>query len=126
MNKYEYPDGEAAISVLEKLGTDISNIYLDQDCEYILADETQLNKYIELYQHSDTKNLEKRVLGCFIIQSITDLLPNNISENEVRLFLGILVKDYKIHTTEFEYWSIGEDENEEHWFHVTKYIREII
>jgi len=117
---------DSCLSILDKLEIDKSKLYLGcQDWEYTLADDKYLKEYIELYRAEETTDLEKRVLGCFIIQSITDLLPTNITKQEVRKSLAMLARDFEIHKEELEYWSNFEEDNEENWFYVTRYIREI-
>ena len=114
------------MSILNKIGIDKSTLDLDcQDWEYTLADPRYLKDYIELYKSDKTTELEKRVLGCFIIQSIDDLLPNQIHDKEVIQKLKLLENDHEIHKDEFLYWSSVDDKNEENLFYITKYIRKI-
>lgn len=37
----------------------------------------------------------------------------------------MMAQDLEIHRPEFKYWSIEDDDNEENWFYVTRFIREI-
>lgn len=125
MNQFEFPDEAACRSVLSKLGIDQNQIHqFGQDYEYILADEKRLSDYISLYGANDTSDLEKRILGCFIIQSIEEKLPDKIASEEVRSHLCLLAKDRCIHQSELEYWSVNEESNEEYVFQITKYVRE--
>ncbi len=125
MTDYTYPDENACLSIQVKLGIEKESVYLDQDWEYILADECRLHDYVEMYNRKDTTNLEKRVLGCFIIQSLTELLPDKIPEGEARKHIAMLAQDSDIHESELKYWSNEEEGDEENWAYVTKYIREI-
>ena len=127
MDQYNFPDESACQSILAKLGRDEKQIALfGQDWEYLLADEVLLPEYTRLYESNETTDLEKRVLGCFIIQSIENRLPNAISAEETRSHLRLLWKDRQIHQSEFVYWSVNEEEKEEHMFLITKYIRELL
>ena len=131
MNEFIDPDYDACISVLNKLGIDKDKLNLDcQDWQYTLADAEYLNKYIELYGLSQTSRKEKRVLSCFIIESLEYLLPNKVKNDDVVSILSMLSNDMEIHKTEFEEWSLLEDEHyinhpEDCWY-ITKYIRAFI
>ena len=126
MNKFKYPDHDACLSILDKLEVDKSSLLLDcQDWEYTLANENYLPEYVKLYESDTTSALEKRVLGCFIIQSIENLLPKNVHDNEIHSYLSMLNKDNSIHKDEFIYWSLLEEQNPENWFYVTSFIREL-
>ncbi|MEE9336799.1 MAG: hypothetical protein V3U87_01855, partial [Methylococcaceae bacterium] len=131
MNEFKYPDIESCISILDKLGIDKDKLDLEcQDWEYTLADERYLKSYIKLYSNDKTTKLEKRVLGCFIIQCLQDILVEGAKENYVIKILTMLSKDMEIHKYEFEYWSLLEDENyiehEEDCWHITKLIRTFV
>ncbi|WP_417374579.1 hypothetical protein [Gimesia maris] len=103
-NQFEYPSEAACRSVLIKLGMHASQLdCYPQDWEYLMADETRLSDYIDLYQQSETTDQEKRVLGCFVIQSLENLLPTMISEQQIRTCLAMLWDDRVIHAHEFEY-----------------------
>ncbi|WP_298864957.1 hypothetical protein [uncultured Gimesia sp.] len=126
MNQFEFPDAATGRSLLQKLGKEEVQFELfGQDWEYILADEVLLPEYIRLYESNETTDQEKRVLGCFIIQSIENKLPDKISAEKARSHLRLLCKDRHIHQSEIEYWSVVEENDEEHMFQVTKYIREL-
>ncbi len=128
MTIYEYPQAEACRSIFNKLEMDFGLLNLEcQDWQYTLADDKFLENYLELYQRDDTTDFEKRVLGCFIIQSLEDILIRGKEQYDINRILKMLSKDMEIHQTEFEYWGLLDDkhylENIKDCWKITKYIR---
>ncbi len=122
---YEYPELQAANSVLRKIGIDPSSRIdqSDQDFEYTACDLSELEAYAELYLKSDTSAQEKRVLGCFLLQTLDDHLASTktIHPKQESIF-ELLFADIHIHETELEYWSKCGDSPEEEWY-IAPYIR---
>ena len=133
MARFKYPDINSAKSIIDKLDVDTRHFDLDcQDWEYTLANKDHINQYINLYGLKTTTKLEKRVLGCFIIQSLEDLLAENpkTPHDFILKQLKMLAVDMDIHKYEFEYWSLLEDkhyiEHEEDAWHITRFIKKFI
>ncbi|QDT89012.1 hypothetical protein [Gimesia algae] len=123
-SQFEFPSEGACLLVLKKLDMDESQLdMIPQDWEYLLADETRLSDYIDLYQQPQTTDQEKRVLGCFVIQSLENLLPEMISEQRVRTCLAMLWDDRVIHAHEFEYWSMRDETDPDNLFQITNLVR---
>ena len=57
-------------------------------------------------------DVAKRVLGCFIFQTLDEHLGAGGSELPVRDTLQTLANDYRIHEPEFRYWALVDVDGE--------------
>lgn len=98
---------------------------LDQDFEYTSCCLSELDKYLELYEVSETTDDEKRVLGCYIFECLNEYISVNGFEHplQVKAF-EILVSQPEIHQSEWNYWSDTSDPHKEHWWPITEYLVE--
>lgn len=123
MSNIRYPTKE----VIEKLSKElnISNKYYE-DWEYINADKTRINEFIDYYCSNNLNDIEKFTLMILIISSCddavrTDSLEKKTWENIKR----ILITEKDIHLSTIEYWSCFEKSIEDA-FYITPLVREVI
>lgn len=119
-----FPKQSAAKSVLGKIGIDPKTRMdgLDQDFEYTSCSLSELDKYVELYEASDTTDDEKRVLGCYIFECLNEYVSVNELEHPLqKKAFEMLVSEPEIHQSELEYWSNTSDPNQENWWPITSY-----
>ncbi|MDC0435211.1 hypothetical protein OAM69_06195 [bacterium] len=123
-DRLKYPDPDAALSVLEKIGVDPKSRDLDcQDFEYTTCEVAELDKYVELYERSDTSIYEKRVLGCYIMETLNDFVsaeqrPHHLQDKAFEY----LYSDYQIHQPEIEKRTDIEGRTEDLWWPIAKYL----
>ena len=126
LQTFEYPELEAAKSVLAKIGADPSTRIDedDQDFEYTSCDYSELEAYVALYLEGTTSGAEKRVLGCFLLQSLDDYLLSHgaIHANQEDIF-SMLFSDLHIHKAELEYWSQSSESPVQEWA-IARYLRD--
>ena len=120
-----YPRADAIRSVLQKIGVQPSTRFdcLSQDAEYTTCMLDELEQYIELYEKSDTTIYEKRVLGCYFLESLNEYFqlngsPHPKQEHAFRL----LHYDKEVYGAELEYWTDTSDPIEDNWWPITKEI----
>jgi len=127
-DELKYPSLEAVNSILKKLGVNPSSRYddQDQDYEYTTCRLEELDDYIEIYTLSESTDTEKRLLGCYLLQSLEDYIAKyNKTHEKQDYVLDLLYSDIIIHETELEYWSTPMDINDEStWWHITKHLRD--
>lgn len=122
----KYPEIEAAKSVLMKIGIDpVSRISgIDQDFEYTSCEVAEIDKYLELYCSHNVSDKEKRVLGCFLLQSLNDYI-GKYGETHPKQEAAIdnLFKDIEINGSEIEYWRDEVDVDQDNWWYITEYLK---
>jgi hypothetical protein len=127
MDDLHFPTVNGALEVLGHLGVDPDTIdFTCQDWEYTYPQLRQLPDFIRVYRTCDLSDHAKRVLGCFIFQTLDDHLRNGGSETLVRDTLRELKRDYRIHEPEFRYWSLidmdnGEKGDPDQRFYLTRF-----
>lgn len=89
-----------------------------------------LPAFVETYKTCELSALAKRVLGCFLFQTLDDHLRIGGDESLVWDTLNMLAEDNRIHEPEFRYWSLVDlaDSNLESdaGFSLTKYATEFV
>ena len=103
----KFPSSTAAASVLQKIGIDPDTRDMDcQDFEYTSCEMNELSSYYELYHQLTTTALEKRVLGCYLLQSLNDHLDAQGVDHPLQKdAIQLLYKDKIIHRSELDYWA---------------------
>ncbi len=125
-DELKYPDIEAVKSVLMKIGIDpvLRLSGLDQDFEYTSCKVEEIEKYIELYGSLDISDKEKRVLGCFLLQSLNDYIGRyGEAHHKQEAAIKYLFKDIEIHRSEVEYWRDEVDVDQNNWWHITGHLK---
>ena len=114
MDDLRFPTESGAIEVAEHLGIDPGTInFTCQDWEYLYPELQQLPEFIRIYATCNLSDRAKRVLGCFIFQTLDDHLRSGGSEALVHDTLSELKRDYRIHEPEFRYWALSDLDNDE-------------
>jgi len=132
MGDLRFPTVTGAIEVAEHLGVDPDAIdFTCQDWEYTYPELQQLPEFIRVYRTCDLSDHAKRVLGCFIFQTLDEHLRSGGSETLVHDTLRELKRDYRIHEPEFRYWALTDFDNDEKgnpddWFHLTRFAMEYV
>ena len=132
MDDLRYPTTEGAIEIADHLGVDPGTIdFTCQDWEYTYPELDQLPDFISVYRTCRLSDQAKRVLGCFIFQTLDDHLRAGGSATLVRDTLAMLKTDYRIHEPEFRYWSLSDIDDHEKsepddWFYVTQFAMEYV
>ena len=132
MHDHRYPTIEGAREVFGQLGIDPNSVDLScQDWEYTYPQMEQLFDFLELYRRGVLSDAAKRVLGCFIFQTLENHLCSSGDHQLVHDTLAMLKLDYPIHEFEFRYWSLIDLESDERGtqedqFRITPYVMEYI
>lgn len=127
MTDIRFPTTEGALEIAKHLDIDPDTIDFNcQDWEYTYPTLDQLPAFIATYRNRTLSDAAKRVLGCFIFQTLDDHLGDGGSEALVRDTLAMLACEYRIHEPEFRYWSLVEIDDEdkgkpEDWFYITPF-----
>ena len=117
-DNYIYPKKEDGKSVLKKIGVDLNSRNMDcQDFEYTTCEIEEIEKYIKLYETKDTTIGEKRVLVCYLLDSLNYYIADkgrpHILQNKA---FKLLFLDKNIHKNELEYWSEISENPENDWW----------
>ena len=126
-----YPTVDGALEVVRHLGIAPDSIdFTCQDWEYTYPELEQLPDFVRAYTNFALSDSAKRVLGCFIFQTLEGYLSTGAPEEFVHKTLQMLKQDYTIHEPEFRYWSLVDDEEDqrdpEDWWYITRFAREYI
>ena len=89
----------------KRLDVDPAVFLACQDWEYTSADSTRLDQYSTLYRDAATTDCEKKVLACFILQSLEDLACDDRLPSDAGSLVALLAADGELHRNELEYWS---------------------
>ncbi|MFH1999473.1 MAG: hypothetical protein ABIK28_07315 [Planctomycetota bacterium] len=122
-DELHYPTMEAAKSVLIKIGVDPSTRFdvQDQDFMYTSCKVDEINQYIKLYEQKDTTPVEKRVLGCFLLECLNEYFEDNKKGHPLQSHaFKLLHNDTDVHESELKYWTNTSDTDEDHWWPITK------
>ena len=126
MPDLKWPAMSAAKTVLQKIGIDpASRIQeFDQDYEYTACTVEELSEYLELYTRPDTTPHEKRVLGCFLLQSLCDYIASfGTPHVEQDRIFELLHTDENIHRSEIDYWKSMDEPGPNDWPEIAVYLR---
>lgn len=116
---------QAAKSVLVKLGVHPSSRIdaNEQDFQYTACRVGELEQYIALYRESNTSDQEKRVLGCFLLESLNEYLQSHDRPHPLQgEAIGLLHTELEIHEPELKYWSVCTSPNPEEWWPIAEHI----
>jgi len=126
-DEFEFPSMDAAKSVLKKLGIEPESRFneFDQDFEYTSCKIEELERYFVLYNQDDTTLLERRVLGCFLMEGLNDFVSINEMKHSIQdEVFEVLHRDVNIHRFELDYRTDTDGQNEDEWWPICKYILE--
>jgi hypothetical protein len=131
-NPLRWPTVDGALEVARYLEIDPATIdFTCQDWEYTYPRDEQLPDFIRAYRDFPLSDLAKRVLGCFLFETLEGHLANDGAEQLVHEVLAMLKRDYHIHEPEFRYWSLIDREEEdkggpECWWDITPLAMEYV
>lgn len=116
-----YPRTEAVASVLRKIGVDPDTRIGWGDEAYTACGMGEVERYLDLYFLPDTDKYEKRVLGCFLLQSLDDYRCSMDRPHTLQnLIFALLCMDETIHASEITYWSDLSDPDETAWWTIAR------
>jgi len=97
-----------------------------QDWDIELADPERVQEFCSAYRNQIEDEDEKFTLMTLIVASYDDYLSasghNPALWNEIS---ELLKKDMTLHLDTLEYWAVFEEENPEHYYEITPYVREV-
>ena len=111
MTTFEYATREGGEEVALLLGVSVDEMMNCQDWEYTFPKVDDLSRYQAIYDRKEVSDLAKRVLGCFIFESLEGYLRAGGSESIVQIGLKRLAQDFYIHKEEFHDWALYDDEH---------------
>lgn len=131
MDEFTYPTREGAIEVAKHLGVEPDDILSEgQDWEYTYPNLNDFDRYLAIYQTAGISDRAKRVLGCFLFETLEDHLRAGGNDERIKETLKMLFADMTIHKAEFDYWALLDtdyaSENPDDWWFITKYVREYL
>lgn len=123
-NAPKYVTKAARESLIARLGLPEPDEYC-QDWEYLVADSSRIEEFLEYYERNHLNIEEKFALMVIIVASFDD----SLSENDFRPTIWSRIRknleeDIQIHTNIILYWSL-EGETLEDCFAITGYMREV-
>lgn len=120
----KHPDLGAVKSVLTKIGVDPESRNLNcQDYEYTTCSLKEFPQYLELYSNAETSMVEKRVLGCYLLECLNEYVSKNEKEHpQQREAFALLYSDIEIHRSELAYFGKTAGLTEEERPPIAKYL----
>lgn len=116
-----FPRTEAVASVLRKIGIDPDTRIGWGDEAYTACEMGEMERYLDLYFLPDTDKYEKRVLGCFLLQSLNDYHCSMDRPHTFQnLIFALLCMDETIHASEITYWSDLSDPDGTAWWTIAR------
>lgn len=112
---------ETIAQVLVRLGIDPSERFdaADQDAQYTACRAEELAQYFDLYNHGVLSVDEKRVLCCFMLESLNEIVYSH--EHPLHdAVINALLDDEALHKEELDYWIETDDSDESNWWPVRK------
>ena len=121
-NALKYVTGAAQSFLINQLN--LSDKW-DQDWEYIVADESRIEEFLEFYTRHSLSIEQRFALMIIIIGSFDDYITAHGFSSAIWSRIKLLLEQHKqIHLNTIIYWSSEQDDIED-GFAVTRYMREI-
>ncbi len=96
-----------------------------QDWEHEVADPNRVVEFIDAYKNGELSEDERFTIMETIIQSFEEQERSLDDSKEWKEVLNLIESNVDLHIYTIWYWSLVEEESENNWWNVTKFIRQI-
>lgn len=94
-----------------------------QDWEWEVADSARFSEFLEAYSDASLSDDERVCLMEILIQCVEDMETQTSHESTWSKIEPFLRKNSGLHMESIDYWSCGDEKNEQHMFRVSLKIR---